>query len=291
MLICCPTTSQGGGSSNTAFTHEPAGYTLLTNNEWTSLSATQWHDNQAPADATWGLSARIINDSSAVYSAQSVLQMQYQANMTDAESSRAFQYVSGLTTCRRLYIALFVKLHPNFIGHTSGTNKFYFPVVVGNGANGEGGGNWLYASMMGTGTNNLEPVVNTQGVRAAGTYSTGGAVASQDAHCNLASTCSLSRNSWHKWEVVVVGNTANTSDGSVEWWINDTRVGAYSGCNFQSIGTGATTFNQVNFDPVWGGNRPISVASSALSDFGLGDGSTYSFDLRLDVVRIAGSVN
>jgi len=124
-----------------------------------------------------------------------------------------------------------VKISSNWVGHNSGVNKQIF-VWSDNQPT-------VYTTTQGTGSGNLAPEIHLQG--------TGGTV---NLPPNVVSNASFTRGVWHRWELLMVSNTAGASNGIATWWIDGVKVGDYNNVRYNS---GSSPFNLFQWSPTWGG--------------------------------------
>ena len=71
---------------------------------------------------------------------------------------------------------------------------------------------------------------------------------------NLVPSAVYTRGQWDYTEIVLVGNTAGTANGSMDWYLNGVHVASYSGIQWT---TGQTAWNIFELWPVWGGVTDI----------------------------------
>lgn len=254
-----PYSAPAGGVSS--FANDP-GYTLVSQNEWNSKSALNWHDISDPGDAT------ILTDATAPYSPSNVLEQLYPAAMTDDQSSVSIQWIS--VSQRKLYCAFWIKFSSNFYGHPVGTNKLIHHVV--------GGSNHCYSMVSAGSSDPLVPILAMQGTVSNGVKSTGGAAIDQTLpHMPGSVGLTISRNAWHHYEYIIIGNTNATADGSLDMWIDGLKTHEIRNVQFSA---GAATHAEVKMDPTWGGNGFGTVGSFT---------GGQDMSIRYDVVRISQS--
>jgi hypothetical protein len=153
-----------------------------------------------------------------------IFQAGYPAGDSPANFGRTFP------ARRTVYVRYYVKLSSNWQGHGSLVNKQLF--IWSNGQP------TVYVNARGSGSGTLQPEVRIQ---------SGFALSMGP---NVAPNAVFTRGEWHKWEIVLVGNTAGASDGSCEFWLDGVKVGSYPNIRFAS---GAATFDVVEYAPIWGG--------------------------------------
>jgi hypothetical protein len=75
---------------------------------------------------------------------------------------------------------------------------------------------------------------------------------------NLVPGAQIIRGRWQTLEAVMVGNSAGTADGTVDWWLDGVHIGSYRGIQWSTV---ATTFTTFDLRPIWGGvdsSQPIT---------------------------------
>jgi hypothetical protein len=216
----------GGISSN-----EPAGMTVLTERPFNALNEDGW-TNTGSSDY------KIAADATAPKSPSNVGQIKFPAGFGSGNAPAVLEKVwSG--TQKTLYVSFWVKFSSNWIGNTAGVNKiFHFWI---------GGSNRLVLNARGVGTGKLLTEVELQGITAGGNYDAGTTALFT---ANLGPSGELVRNQWLHWEAVFIGNSSGTANGSVDWWVNGTKVGHYGGLQFVS---GAGYWEEMEWSPTYGG--------------------------------------
>lgn len=216
----------GGISSN-----EPAGMTVLTERAFNALNEDGWTN-------TGSSSYTIAADATAPKSPSNVGQIKFPAGFGSGNAPAVLEKVwSG--TQKTLYVSFWVKLSSNWIGNDAGVNKiFHFWI---------GGSNRLVLNARGVGTGKLLTEVELQGIKAGGNYDAGTTALFT---ANLGPSGELVRNQWLHWEAVFIGNSSGAADGSVDWWVNGTKVGHYGGLQFVS---GAGYWEEMEWSPTYGG--------------------------------------
>ena len=67
---------------------------------------------------------------------------------------------------------------------------------------------------------------------------------------NLAPTGEIVRGQWYHIEVLLVGNTSGSANGSADWWLNGAKIGSHSGIQFIP---GDNLWESISWAPTWGG--------------------------------------
>lgn len=209
---------------------EPSGMTTLTERPFSAANEDGW---SSMGDYS------IQSDATAPYSPSSVGQIRFQAGFGSGNAPAVLEKVwSGSN--KTLYVSFWLKLSSNWYGNDAGVNKiFHFWI---------GDSNRLVLNARGTGNGTLTAEVELQGIVAGGNYD-GGTTALFEP--NLGPSGTIARGTWLHWEAIFTGNSSGTADGKVEWWLNGTKVGSYSGLQFTS-GTGI--WQEMEWSPTYGGS-------------------------------------
>lgn len=211
--------------------NEPAGMTVLTERAFNALNEDGWTN-------TGSSNYKIAADATAPKSPSNVGQIRFPAGFGSGNAPAVLEKVwSG--TQKTLYVSFWVKLSSNWIGNDAGVNKiFHFWI---------GGSNRLVLNARGVGTGKLLTEVELQGIKAGGNYDAGTTALFT---ANLGLSGELVRNQWVHWEAVLIGNSSGTANGSVDWWLNGTKVGHYGGLQFVS---GDGYWEEMEWSPTYGG--------------------------------------
>jgi hypothetical protein len=138
---------------------------------------------------------------------------------------------------RVIYIGYWSKYSTNWWGHLTGVNKHVYVSAVG------AHDVFVFeAAGVGSGPLKPRPVIQAS-VVGAGLYNS-----------NLVPSAVYTRGQWDYTEIVLVGNTAGTANGSMDWYLNGVHVASYSGIQWT---TGQTAWNIFELWPVWGGVTDI----------------------------------
>jgi hypothetical protein len=211
--------------------NEPAGMTLLTERPFNALNEDGWTN-------TGSSSYKIVADATAPKSPSNVGQIKFPAGFSSGNAPAVLEKV-WTGTQKTLYVSFWVKFSSNWIGNAAGVNKiFHFWI---------GGSNRLVLNARGVGTGELLTEVELQGIKAGGNYDAGTTALFT---ANLGPSGELVRNQWLHWEAVFVGNSSGSANGSVDWWVNGTKVGHYGGLQFVS---GAGYWEEMEWSPTYGG--------------------------------------
>jgi hypothetical protein len=102
----------------------------------------------------------------------------------------------------------------------------------------------------------LVPYIYTQGWLAGGNGQP-----EQDIAPNLVPSTRIVRGQWTLVEIVAVGNSAGTANGTLDWYVNGVHVGTVSGVQYTS---GSTDWYIMDLAPVWGGVVGVVPATQTM---------------------------
>jgi uncharacterized protein YjdB len=218
---------------------EPPGMTTLSERAFNSV-----------AEDGWGVSAwsgsvsncTIESDAIAPMSPPNIGRIRYPAGFASGgEPCGESKPLSG--NYRTMYLSFWFKVSPNWVGHQTGANKIFHITI--------GGSNHFVVNLWGYGNGILQMGVLLQGIVNSGTGST-----AANWLPNLG-TGEVVRGKWYHVEMIAVGNSSGAADGSVDWWLNGTKIGSHSGIQYVS---GAGTWQNIAWAPTWGGAGPAVPA-------------------------------
>jgi hypothetical protein len=209
--------------------HEPLGYVRLTARDFTAKVENGWTDR---GDAAFS----IVQDPTAPQSPASVGQALFTAGPKDGTGP----IKTGFTTTtkpRGLFIDLWIKVSPNWVGHSSNVNKVLHLWI--------NGGNRAYLNLAGNGSGTLAPRVELQGVNevpvSRNLYPT-------------ANAPNATRGVWHRWEILLIANTPGKPDGVARWWVDGKLKGDYSNINYVPVAPSRGAYwSLIDWNPTWGG--------------------------------------
>ena len=221
-------------------TNEPSGMTLITERPFNALNELGWADVSGAGTSPKG-SITIVQDPTAPMSPSNILRATYPqgfSSIGDGPGSSDY----NLPQPRTVYVSWWIRLSSNFYGHEAAVNKEWY-LWSGNTP-------LLYFDASCQGTGPITPRIALQDTKSNGTA---------DLAPNLVPSARMPRGQWVHFEAVVVGNTAGTKDGSVDWWMDGVHIGSYT----IQWTTGATTWNLYHLSTIWGGsggpNLPVTM--------------------------------
>jgi hypothetical protein len=210
----------------------------LTDRPFDSLNEPGWGVPVAPG-------ATIVADATAPHSPSNTIHFNYPAGFVGGSGPESSSYT--VANYRVLYLAYYFKYSGNWQGHLTGINKHGYvwygntPVFVYEV---EGVGSGPLTSRMALQTPIVQP-------NSSGWYTQ-----------NLVPSAQFTRGQWALMEIVLIGNTAGTADGALDWYMDGVHVAHYSGIQYTS---GTTAFNWVRIAPIWGGITDTVLADQYLA--------------------------
>jgi len=139
-----------------------------------------------------------------------------------------------------MYLSFWFKVSSNWLGHQTGANKIFHITT--------GGSNHFVVNLWGYGNGMLQMGILLQGIVNDGSGST-----AANWFPNLGPSGEIKRGQWYHVEIIAVGNSSGAANGSVNWWLDGTKVGSHSGIQYVS---GAATWQNIAWAPTWGGAGP-----------------------------------
>lgn len=210
--------------------NEPAGFTPSTERSWSAFNEDGWIDDED------NLLYSLATDPTAPASPDSVGQMDYPLGFVGARAPAwAERAISDLGHVR-LYLSFWVKLSPDWQGPGNALSSVATVWVAGKPK--------VDLKLKGQGSEPLSPEIWLQATPAGGR--------------RLAQMWASehSRDRWHHWEVLLVNNTGDLTDGEALWWIDGQLVGRYLDVSFTSAGEGKA-WETISWRPIWGGSMDV----------------------------------
>jgi len=211
--------------------NEPAGFTLISERSFGAKVEHGWTDR---GDANF-----TIEMSSTAPEGLTIGQALYPAGFAGGSgpilTERAVP--GGM---HQLYLRIWVRFSPNWVGHSTGINKVIFFFIHGQPS--------VFLNAQGSGSGPLVPLILTQAAPGlpAPNYP------NDRLPANVNPGVTLNRGQWHKWEVLLVANTPGQFNGTARWWIDGVLVGNHTNVAFSDAGQ-ANTWELVRWNPTWGG--------------------------------------
>jgi len=217
---------------------EPPGMTPITETSFTTGTEDYWYYEYNQTNA------QIVQDAAAPRSPSGVMQFTYPTGMSGGVGPNSLERDWDPHIYKTLYVSSWMKVSSNFYGHCGPEITKTFHFWVGDGSV---SGNKLYTNVRGCGTEPLSAWVNLQGVVSGGNFDSG---TSAEFGPNLGQPATIVRGQWHRYELVIKGNSAGAKDGTLDWWLDGVHVGSYTGIQYVP---GAATWDLMKWNPTWGG--------------------------------------
>lgn len=215
--------------------NEPTGMTLISNRQFNALNEGGWSDGG-------GANMSIVTDATAPESPSNVLDMHMPAGFGEGGGPGSGDFTIS-ANYRTLYVRYSAKFSSNWFGSSSAIDKtFYLYNSLGFPS--------LYFTMEGTGNVAKRPICSGQNIINAGSPSPGGDLANPDWGTNVIPGFTTPLGAWHTIELVVVGNTSGTANGTMDWWCNGTKIGSVTGVQFV---TGNQLWNVFHYTLLYSG--------------------------------------
>jgi hypothetical protein len=227
------------GSSN-----EPAGLLLIAHRSFDRKEEFGWEDDFSAPD---GGSLAVVVDSSAPKSPPDVLRAIYPTGFTSAGTGPGSSELELPTKPRTLYVSFWGRLSSNWSGHDSKVNKEFYVY-----ANGKPNVIMIQRAEYG---DSIVPDFGLQDMAVGDTY---------DISPNLVPSAHIERGKWYHIEALMVGNTANKSDGTIDWWLDGKHIGSYKQLRFSDK---EARFELFHYTTIWGGVGGPNVPATQYKDW------------------------
>lgn len=217
--------------------NEPGGMTMVDERPFDTLD-----EHISPHVPGWDTDAtlQIITDATAPKSPSNVIQVPFPAGLVDTVSPVGHTGVQWSGGQRTLYVCYYTKYSSNWQGHPTFSKQLYCWINATRTP--------IFFGAKGSGASALSPQPVMQAtVNYDGFYAP-----------NLVPGAVFTRNQWDLVELILVGNTAGTADGSFDWYLNGVHIGSLTGIQWDA---GACVWNIFELNPVWGGNQGATVTN------------------------------
>ena len=220
--------------------NEPTAMTLISNRGFAALNEDQMWEDENPA--------KIAVDASAPASPSTVWRAVYPTGFVGGSGpANSWLYMPRK---RSVYIRWYFKYSSNWYGNTaSGINKMFYVWTNGTVPS-------MVIEASGSGTGPLKLRMAGQDIVKGG--SGYGDPNNPDWPQNVTPSFVISRGEWHTGEIVLVGNTSGSANGSFDAWIDGTHLTHFT--NIQYI-SGNALWGDINVDPVYGGGASVVPAT------------------------------
>ncbi|HXI22113.1 MAG TPA: hypothetical protein VNH46_13555, partial [Gemmatimonadales bacterium] len=219
--------ASAGPSPNTGNPNEPPGFTKLTERSFNAPLEDGW---TARADPYY----QIVADPSGPKSPGSIGRAIFPKGFVGG--SGPILLARSFTPSRRLYISAWFRMSANWQGHRSGVNKIFHVWMDGR--------NKAVPTAMGIDSNPLAAQVNAQGLNETPQSRR------LDPQTNL--NIKITKGIWHRFEILIGGNTPGVADGTAKWWLDGNLIGDYSNINWVAAGH-TNLWDTIYWNPTWGG--------------------------------------
>jgi hypothetical protein len=224
--------------------NEPTGMTLITDRPFNCRTPVE-------CEPDWnfiGSAFTIVTDPTAPRSASKVGQIKFPAGYSGGNAPAGVFPLSWGSAKKVLYVSAWHKFSSNFQNHPTGINKMIHFYI--------NGGNKLV--LIGRG-NGLDASIALQGIAAPYSNTLGHTGTSIHLVPNVVPGARFVRGQWHRFELILVGNTPGVANGSVTLFLDGVKVLAYSGIMYAAAG-GTGAWSGMNWSPTWGGSGGTVVA-------------------------------
>jgi len=207
------------GTSN-----EPSGMTQIADRSFNALQEGSWYTDTRLS---------IVQDPTAPKSPNGVLRANFPSGFAGGTSDGPAEL--AFSSYKTLYISYWAKYSSNWQGHNTGINKHCYVWLT------DAGGYTPFvmeAEGSGSGTLRPRPILQRM-IKGDGPYAP-----------NLVPGATIQRGQWFRIEIVIVGNSANTADGTMDIYLDGAHVTSVTGLQWSN---GAARWNIFQFYPVWGG--------------------------------------
>jgi hypothetical protein len=159
-----------------------------------------------------------------------------------------FSYDTFHANYRTAYVSYWIKYSANWYGHPAGTNKEMYYWTNSDIPS-------VFFSAQGAGMGELTPELDPQYLIVG--YGSGHWTP------NLVPSARIVRAKWAHIEIILVGNTAGTPDGSADFYLDGVHIGSYPGIQWRAA---AAFWNYFRLNSFWGGNSGAFVPATMWFD-------------------------
>lgn len=209
--------------------NEPAGFTRISERGFAQAREDGWRHRE-------GRNFEILQDPDTPGSDHSFARAHYPGGMRGGSGPvMETRELGGVY--RAVYVSMWVRFSENWFGHPSGSNKIFHFWIAGQ--------NKVVVKAQGNGNRPMGVKINLQGVNERPVARTLSANAG-------GSDGRVIRGRWQRIEVLVRANIPGQSNGSVEWWVDGSKVGSYANVNYVKMAQ-ENLWTTVSWNPTWGG--------------------------------------
>lgn len=214
--------------------NQPDGMTKITERPFLTPVEDGWAEAfQPPATASY--TALVDTDDRMLSKPSAMVSTIKTGFLGGTEPINTFKVISA--PVETLYVSFTVKLSPNWVGHpNSGVNKILHIFIAGI--------NRVALSAQGTNAGALQPQLRLQQISSNGGF--------RNLAPNIVTGATISRGEWHRWDFIVITNTAGNADGKAIFWLDGVKVGEYADIGYVTA-TQTHNWTSINWAPTWGG--------------------------------------
>ena len=220
--------------------NEPTGLTMINSRGFAKLNEDNMWEDENPAE--------IAVDAAAPESPSTVWRAVYPTGFVGGSGpANSWLYIPRMRT---IYIRWYFKYSSNWYGNTaSSINKMFYVWTNGTVPS-------MVIEASGSGTGPLKLRMAGQDIVKGG--SGYGDANNPDWPQNVTPSFVITRGEWHMGEIVLVGNTSGSANGSFDAWIDGQHLTHFT--NIQYI-PGNALWGDINVDPVYGGGASVVPAT------------------------------
>ncbi len=220
--------------------NEPTGLTMINSRGFAKLNEDNMWEDENPA--------KIAVDAAAPESPSTVWRAVYPTGFVGGSGpANSWLYIPRMRT---IYIRWYFKYSSNWYGNTaSSINKMFYVWTNGTVPS-------MVIEASGSGTGPLKLRMAGQDIVKGG--SGYGDANNPDWPQNVTPSFVITRGEWHMGEIVLVGNTSGSANGSFDAWIDGQHLTHFT--NIQYI-PGNALWGDINVDPVYGGGASVVPAT------------------------------
>lgn len=226
-------------------TNEPPGMTMFTDRPFNCQKPTE-------CESDWNFvgNFKVVSDATAPRSPQNVGEITFVAGFVGG-SGPASVYPRS-SSAKTMYISTYMKFSSNFQNHSTGINKVIHFYINGI--------NRIFFQARGP---SLAPSFGLQQLAAPYSNTIGHTGTAVHLVPNVVPNAVMNRGQWHHIEIVLVANTPGVADGSVQIFLDRTKVLDNSGIMFAAAG-GNGRWEGINLNPTWGGSGDMVQSEMTL---------------------------
>jgi len=217
--------------------NEPPGFTTVVDRPFNAKVELGWLD-------VGGSGFHIVADPTAPQSLPTIGEAAFPLGFTGGRGPMQTDFDTS-NRPNHIYLAFWIKLSPNWDGHSSYVNKVIHIWINRS--------NRVYLTLTGTDTLPFSSRIALQGVNEN--------PVSRNLNGNSGNNAKLQRGRWYLWEVELQSNTPGQPDGEARWWIDGVLQGDHRNINYVGVSNQGTHWETISWNPTWGGTGDIVPAT------------------------------